>query len=218
MSKTKVKFDTREGWLAAAVRVIEPWFDQHGGYGVPSVRVACGWPSVGGTAAKKRRIGECWAREAATDKTCQIFISPWLIDVTSEQGVLATLVHELVHAVVGNKEGHNKVFGKCARAVGLAGKLTATVAGEALKSEIEKWAEQLGEYPHARLDSFKSPAKKQTTRMIKCECGDCGYVVRTSRKWIDEIGAPICPCNKKVMGFEIPDELQEDDDDEGKDE
>jgi hypothetical protein len=47
--------------------------------------------------------------------------------------------------------------------------------------------------------------------MVKCECGDCGYTVRTSRKWLEESGAPICPCNKKSMGFEIPDELDSDD-------
>lgn len=214
MSKTIRIYQTREEWLAEAVKIMTPLFNEHE-YKVPEVRVACGWPSIGATAKKNRRIGECWAREAATDKTCQIFISPYLVEPADEQGVLATLVHEVVHAVVGNKEGHNKVFGKCARAVGLAGKLTATVAGEELLPKLTEWSSALGEYPHAKLDSFKSPVKKQTTRMVKCECGDCGYTVRTSRKWLDDIGAPICPCNKKVMGFEIPDELDSDDDDGG---
>lgn len=214
-TKVKTKFETREMWLITAVEAMKPLFKDKG-YEVPPVRVACGWPSIGATSTKKRRIGECWSKESATDKTCQIFISPWLIDTTSEGGVLATLVHEVVHAVVGNKEGHNKVFGKCARAVGLEGKLTATTAGEALTAQMKEWATKLGDYPHARLDSFKSPTKKQTTRMVKCECGVCGYTVRTSRKWLEEAGAPICPCNKKSMKFDIPDELESDDDgDEG---
>lgn len=214
MSKTIRLYQTREEWLAEAVKIMTPLFNEHD-YKVPTVRVACGWPSTRGTSAKKRAIGECWGRDAATDKTSQIFISPWLIDTAAEQGVLSTLVHEVVHAVVGNKEGHNKVFGKCARAVGLAGKLTSTIAGPELLPKLAEWDAQLGEYPHARLDSFKSPVKKQTTRMVKCECSDCGYTLRTSRKWLEDIGAPLCQCNKQTMTFEIPDELDGDEDDGG---
>lgn len=206
---------TREDWLLSAVELMKSLFKQHG-YDIPEIRVSCGWPSTKATAAKNRRIGECWSREAATDKTCQIFISPYLIDAGSEQGVISTLIHEVCHAVVGVNHKHDKVFGKCARAVGLEGKLTSTIAGKALLEQTKVWLKSLGKYPHARLDSFKSPVKKQTTRMVKCECDACGYTVRTSRKWIDDAGAPICPCNKRAMKFTIPDELQsEDDSDEG---
>lgn len=34
--------------------------------------------------------------------------------------------------------------------------------------------------------------KKQGTRMIKCACGECGYTVRTTAKWL-EVGPPCCP-------------------------
>ena len=37
------------------------------------------------------------------------------------------------------------------------------------------------------------------TRMLKCECGDCGYVARVSRRWLCETGPPICPCNRETM-------------------
>ena len=43
------------------------------------------------------------------------------------------------------------------------------------------------------------PRKKQTTRLIKCSCSACGYTARTSRKWLDTAGAPICPTDKKAM-------------------
>lgn len=33
---------------------------------------------------------------------------------------------------------------------------------------------------------------KQDARMIKCTCAECGYVARTTRKWL-EIGPPHCP-------------------------
>lgn len=200
------KIETREQWLLGAVELMTPTFAQHG-YKVPKVRVACGWPSSRALSAKKRVLGECWAAQAATDKVSQIFISPYLNDVSAPCGVLATLVHEVVHAVVGNEEKHNKVFGKCARALGLEGKLTATNAGEALVAQCKIWAAKLGEYPHAKLDMLKSPRKKQTTRLVKAEC-ECGYNVRVTRKWLEEIGAPICPHNRKVMKYEIPEELE----------
>lgn len=199
---------TRESWLLAAVELMKPLFTR-AGYTVPNVRVACGWPVRGGTAVKKRRIGECWTPEASADKAfSQIFISPYLESIDEAQGVLATLVHEIVHAVVGNKEKHNKVFGKCARAVGLEGKLTATHASEALTAEFTAWAATLGSYPHSSLDQLLSPVKKQSARMIKVECDTCGYTCRTTRKWLDAAGAPHCPAlhGQMVDKSDKPDE------------
>jgi hypothetical protein len=107
---------------------------------------------------------------------------------------------------------HVRYIGKCARAVGLEGKLTATGAGEALVGEMKAWHATLGAYPHATLNPADRPTKKQTTRMVKCECDACGYIARTSAKWINDVGAPLCPCNKKPMGFEAPADEEEDSD------
>jgi hypothetical protein len=85
-----------------------------------------------------------------------------------------------------------------ARAVGLEGKLTSCSAGDVLKSHLAVIALNLGDYPHAKLDLSKSPKKKQTTRMIKMECKDCGYVARTSQKWLDEVGAAHCPAHGEM--------------------
>ncbi len=208
-----IKHKTREGWLEAAVSLMAPLFEQHG-YTIPAVRVACGWPVRGGCAAKKRVLGECWTKDAATDGLAQIFISPYLIDTTE---VLATLIHEVVHAVVGHKEKHNKVFGKCARAVGLEGKLTATHASEALAATCKTWTEALGEYPHAKLDGLKTDSKKQGTRLLKALCGSktesyeetCGYTVRVTKKWLDEVGAPHCPIHGE-MSVDKPADVDED--------
>jgi len=53
---------------------------------------------------------------------------------------------------------------------------------------------------HTWLDSrqseaFKRPAvvEGRKTRLIKCACQACGYIVRTARVWIDDKGAPHCP-------------------------
>lgn len=208
MSKT-TKHATREGWLIAATDLCRPHFEG-AGYTVPkTVHVTCGWPSRGGEGSRKRTIGQCWPEQASEDKACQIFISPTLKDLVD---VLATHVHELVHAVVGCKNKHNKVFKKCALAVGLEGKMTATHAGEALNKQIADWGIKLGDYPHPMLKPGFRLGPKQTTRLIKCECAECGYNVRVTRKWLDEAGAPLCPCNRKEMGFEIPPELEGDDD------
>lgn len=207
----KPKYQTREEWLQAAVELMRPLF-KSAGYTVPIVRVSCGWPSSGGLGRKSRTIGQAWSKAASSDNVSQIFISPWLdIKVASECGVLSTLVHEVVHSTVGIEEKHNKVFSKCARAVGLEGKLTHTHAGEKLVEAMKMWAAKLGPYPHGKLDKTKGPVKKQTTRMVKCECPECGYTARVTRKWLDDIGAPHCP-KHGVMAYTIPDELGGDDD------
>ncbi|OLP04658.1 hypothetical protein BLL52_4312 [Rhodoferax antarcticus ANT.BR] len=40
--------------------------------------------------------------------------------------------------------------------------------------------------------------KRQTRRHIKCQCEVCGYTVRTSKKWLNESGPPICPKHKQM--------------------
>jgi hypothetical protein len=213
MKNSKSKYETREQWLEAAVAAMAPSFVS-AGYKVPKVRVSCGWPSSRGTSAKKTALGECWDKSSADDGVAQVFISPRLKDPCTQFGVLAVLAHEVCHAVVGNKAKHGKVFKACATKVGLEGKMTSTEGGPEFLKQCAVWVKSLGTYPHALLNPAGRPVKKQTTRMVKCECKDCGYSCRTSRKWLDDAGAPLCPCNKKPMSFEIPDELESEEDDE----
>ncbi len=42
------------------------------------------------------------------------------------------------------------------------------------------------------------------TRMLKAICGDCAYTVRVTRRWLDEAGPPICPCDGHGS-MEVPD-------------
>lgn len=160
--------------------------------------VTCGWPSVKAMARSNRRVGECWTPESCGDgSTYQIFISP-VLDVPVEEdgyGVLPCLAHELVHAVVGTAAGHKGRFKEVARAIGLEGKLTATFAGEELAYYLGILADDLGAYPHSKLDARHRPTKKQTTRMIKAICANCGYTIRVARSWI-EVGLPTCHCGE----------------------
>jgi hypothetical protein len=210
MKNTKLKHATREQWLEAAVSLMAPHFGRNGYADFPKVRVSCGWPSSRGLGGKKITVGECWDKSAAEDGIAQIFVSP---RIKKHEDVLPVLAHEVCHAVVGNAAKHGKVFKKCALAIGLEGKMTATVPGEKLLAEAKHWVEKsLGDYPHSQLNPKGRPTKKQTTRMVKCECKACGYSLRTSRKWLNEAGAPLCPCNGEPMHFEISEELEGDED------
>jgi hypothetical protein len=117
--------------------------------------------------------------------------------------VLATLVHELVHASVGTECGHKGPFRTLALALGLAGKMTATVAGPELLALLGALALELGPYPHARIDLTSRP--KQGTRLVKvactqgCETEGKPYVVRMTRLHLDNLGAPVCPGCREHM-------------------
>jgi hypothetical protein len=201
------KYKTREEWLEAAVELMTPVFKSRD-YKVPKVRVSCSFPSKGGTAAKSKRLGECWDSAAASDNVHQIFITPLMDSATGEQGVLSTLLHEVVHAVVGIPALHGPKFKACALAVGLSGKMTATVAGPELLVTLAEWETQLGPYPHSKLNPTLSGKKKQSTRMRKCQCPECGYTVRTTLKWIEARGIPWCPVDG-VMIVEEKDDSDE---------
>lgn len=197
---------TREEWLQQLTDKMRPIFEGVGHPLPEKIRASCGFPSRGALATKRRRIGEAWSSDSSEDRTCETFVSPMVSDVLE---VAAVQVHELCHCAAGVKKGHRKPFPGIAKAVGLEGKMTATVAGEDLKSTLQIFTDEIGLYPHAKLVHSSSP-KKQGTRMIlvKCPKLDCGYQVRTTRKWI-EYGLPTCPCGEK-MKAELPDEDEND--------
>lgn len=198
-SETRLNSPNREQWLASVTDALRVHFDKQG-FKVPAnVRMACGFPSKSATSRKKMRVGECWDATRSDGQVFEIFVSPVIADPCETAAVLA---HELVHATVGLKAGHKGPFTKCAKAIGLEGKMAATVPGEAFKQWFAAHSEDFGPYPHSRLNATSAP-KKQTTRMIKCVCEQCAsdgekYIVRMSREAL-EIGAPICPVHNSPM-------------------
>lgn len=151
-------------------------------------RVSCGFPKGRGGRGVIR-IGECWAPNVSADGSVEIFISP-TIDEPVE--VSATLLHELVHYAVGNKCGHKGEFRRVAKAVGLEGKMTATVAGPALVARIkDTWLSAMPPYPHAALKPATEVARPGS-RLLKMAC-DCGFTVRITAKWLEQIGFEF-PC------------------------
>lgn len=201
---------TREHWLAAGISALRPMFVSVNAALPDVIHASIGFPSTAALSRTRRRVGECWRREASKDGNCQIFISPVLITPVE---ILDTLAHELVHVVTPDA-GHKGQFISVSRKIGLtSGKPTSAHAGPELLEKLERIAKDLGDLPHAALVASDEPRKKQTTRMIKCECPNCGYTARTTQKWI-AIGAPICPTCK--VELETIDRLNGDsDEDEG---
>jgi hypothetical protein len=180
----------RHEWLEAATAELRPLFASKGHEVPENIRISIGWPKGG----KGNTIGQCWYAEGSSDKHNEIFISPALRDTLQ---IAATLAHELVHAIAGKDAGHKAPFKRIALAIGLEGKMTETTAG----AEFVAWSapvfERIGQYPGGSI--VASGRKKQSTRLVKCSCEGCDYVVRTTRKWIEDAGAPICPTDEVQM-------------------
>lgn len=187
---------TREEWLVAATTALKPSFLETGSAIPEKVRVTCGWPSHGGR-AKKRVTGECWPAKKSADAHFEIFIAPTL---AASIEVLGTLVHELVHAAVGLDAGHKAEFRKVATELGLEGKMTETAVGSELEARLHDLAEKLGDYPHAEIDPTQKTT--QSTRMLKIQCPACGWMARTSKKWMD-LGLPTCACGEQMINPEV---------------
>jgi hypothetical protein len=181
---------TREEWLRAAVDHLRPIFAAQGSPLPPALQVSVGFPSVGALARRTRRIGECWSPQASLDGLHQLFISPLIAEPVL---VLATLAHELVHAAVGTPARHGPSFRRAALALGLRGRMTATIAGPDLHARLEELARLLGDFPHAGLLARDPHRKTQGTRLLKIVCPGCGYTARTTAKWLG-VGLPTCPC------------------------
>lgn len=206
MTSVAIEITTREEWLGrAAERITDRFqdafrehFGQDGIDRLERLQVSTGFPSSGGLT---KVIGQCWkALASESGEHHHIFINPRLGDIVE---VIATLAHEMVHAADDCEHQHRGPFVKCVRDLGLDGRATATYAGD----EFAEWAKglsaDLGDYPHTRLTPPKEE-KKQGTRMLKLQAPCCGYVVRTTKKWIEE-GLPSCPC-----GTEMEQEERED--------
>jgi hypothetical protein len=205
---------TREGWLNGVMHRMAPWLEENltGATGaMDSWRVSVGWPGGG---SKRLRVGECWGDTASKDGRTEMFISPVLDD---PEKVAEVLLHEMCHAALGVKEGHGKAFKRLATAVGLTcppsmagglrsnplaagkglGPMKATVAGPALTLKLRALIREVGDYPHAGL-KLGEGIKKQSTRLIKANCPDCGYTIRLTAKWIS-VGLPTCPCGCRMV-------------------
>lgn len=201
---------TREAYLTSLVEEMRGWF-LTAGYPLPpnTLRVSVGFPSRAALSRSKQRIGECWSPEASADGSIHLLISPVIGDITRAADVL---LHELCHAAVGTDAKHGAAFKRCAIALGLTGKMTATVATPELVERITKVVSTLGEYPHSALAPLAKDLKKQTTRLVKVFCEKDDYILRGSRATLEK-GIPSCPLCNNLLELEGGDRPEDDDDD-----
>jgi hypothetical protein len=205
----------REVWLHKMAELMRPRFEAMG-FPLPPFRVSIGFTSGG---KKSRANAEVWSSSASGDGHHQIFIRP---DYDEPVQVTALLFHELTHTAVGFAQGHSGSFAKVMLAFGMSRPMTTSTPGPAFAEYVAPFIEQLGPLPHAKLQFgasfgefiggykvrarkkeaasgnedgdgiFTTAPPKQTTRLLKVECGDCGYTARVTQKWLD-IGSPHCP-------------------------
>lgn len=194
-----VKIETnREQWLTEiATREIVPLITSQGGAEPGPFRVSIGWPkgSRGGKGAES--IGQCWPNKLSADKHYEVFISPALEAFQAVE----VLIHEMIHVSDQLKSSHKGEFKRLALAVGLEGKMTATIANEELAKRIRAWLVGMPPFPHGALSQADKVGKeKPGSRLLKVSCPSCEYTIRVTQKWLD-IAIPHCP-NPECGGHE----------------
>lgn len=179
---------TREAWLHAMTDALRPVFHAASAPLPDHVHLSVGFPSSGALSSRKRTIGQCWDGRCSSDGHAHVFVSPVLV---TPFALADTLTHELVHVVTPGAR-HKGAFVKVANKIGLTnGKPTSASAGPELTLTLNNLIERVGIPLHVALTPSLTE-KKQGTRLLKCECLGCGYIVRTTAKWI-EVATPNCP-------------------------
>lgn len=189
MTKQQQQYPNREAWLSRATpmlyRIVSQAMSACDDPGEvsetrrPQPYVSVGWPRRG----KKGMVGQCWCdhqmREAG--ERAHIFVSPKVNDPIV---VLAIVLHEIIHDLVGVEHGHKGQFRRVWRQVGFIGKATECTPGDGLVVELQDVAHNLGPYPHSPL-AEEQRAEKQKTRYRKWICPECGQIVRAASDDLD---------------------------------
>ena len=153
---------TREQWLRGAAERLSHDLALQGAW---PLHVSVGFPR--GRRGRVRPVGQCWDGALSADRRPHVFVSPVLAEPV---GVLATLLHELVHAEVGSEAHHRGAFITTSRRVGLLKPWTATTSSEDLLCRLNALAAELGGYPHAALTEKAQERSVSRLRLWECAC------------------------------------------------
>lgn len=136
--------------------------------------------------------GFCMARKCSDAGKNEISVSPFVAD---SETALATLAHELIHAVLDNQDGHKGRFLKVARYIGFESPVDELHASQALTDTLQPYHDYLGDIPADKLTLADTRVKKkQTNRQLKCECTECGFTFRASKTQLTRLHAEsVCP-------------------------
>jgi len=99
-------------------------------------------------------IGLCWPSTSTGERIAAIAIERTMHDAVD---ILATLLHELIHAADDCRSQHGPWFAAWAAALGLVG-LPSTVPGPALRRELQQIARALGPYPQPQYGFVVYPS------------------------------------------------------------
>lgn len=192
-------FNTRETWLnAAAAILIDEIIQPVISIEKPLMRYSLTAPK---THLKNSRVlGECWAKEASADNTHEIFLTANL-GCTDSVLILATLLHEQLHAYDNLEHGHTAPFINLCKLTGLEGgetakaknSFTATRPTAGLAVLLQDIVDTIGEIPHGALNAAASGKPKQKNRQLLIECtNNCGFKFRASQKAINSMTSNTC--------------------------
>ena len=164
------------------------------------------------TKGRRNAVGWFWAGRWVDNKKAkqssaynEINMSAELLS-THDMGEL--LLHELAHAennTCGTKDCsgrvHNKHFKSMAERLGLEVKPRDKSVGYGYTDLAQGGKDFLKKISFKR-ELFTShrvtdgPKAASGGRLLKLECGGCGYVIRSTQKWIDT-GTPTCACGEE---------------------
>lgn len=173
---------TREEWLEKAAGLLKAQlFDPREHWLPPILRVSMGL-------CPGKAIGICVDPDCSEDGSTHLFIDPRL---TKPVEILATLLHEMVHASVGIESKHKGKFVEVIRELGLQGKPTATYAAPEteLYATLEGMSMTLGDFPHAALVRKKKEPKPHAW-ISYVSATDEEFVVRANKNTVAEKGPP----------------------------
>lgn len=180
-----VKVKTAEEWYRKAVDAFKRTFKDLG-YEIPVYDISSGFTDAGTRVT--RVLGQCWTNNASSKGRPHIFLNP---RYTEPVGLIAVVLHEVIHATVGVDQGHRGKFRSVAQSLGFIPPLKYINIDDDLKGKCETIAARLGEFPRS---AFVAKIRKQTTRLIKCVCETCGFTFRTTKFWIEQSGNDLrCP-------------------------
>ncbi len=188
-----MKHTTRESWLQAAVAEMAKEVETAAGSKLPKgLQVLVSWPYRSKTAG-----GQYFPPSFAKDKkTTYLIVSPSL----EEDRVLDVLMHEMVHAVLPDVDGHGGLFKKTGQALGLEGNMRSSRPGKELQVRLTALAKHLGPYPHQQMVEKHSPKKSNAKTIVRLVSpADPSYSCWLSPKQFAEHGAPVCPISGKPM-------------------
>lgn len=190
----KIMHKTREGWLVAAMAVLDKEFFRGRDHKLPRrVRASCGFPR-----GSARVVGQCWHAPSSADKTTEIFICP---SKANSLEVIDILLHEMIHACLGPEARHGPLFKRMALNFGMAGPMTsaASAKGSDLRRLLRRIVQPLGKYPHGAMQRRRGPSSSPS-KWVRYESLTADkYRVVISKVQVSLYGAPRDPWSVEMV-------------------